>query len=31
MGTTVGEFMINIDNGLYTHETFIVMEPDVLL
>ena len=28
-GTSLNQFMYNIDNGYYTHETFIVMEPDV--
>ncbi|UQD57286.1 LamG-like jellyroll fold domain-containing protein [Flavobacterium sp. K5-23] len=30
-GTTLNQFMYNIDNGYYTHETFIVMEPDVTI
>ena len=28
-GTSLNQFLYNIDNGYYTHETFIVMEPDV--
>jgi hypothetical protein len=28
-GTSLNQFMYNTDNGYYTHETFIVMEPDV--
>ncbi|MFE3870469.1 LamG-like jellyroll fold domain-containing protein [Flavobacterium sp. ZS1P70] len=27
-GTSLNQFMYNTDNGYYTHETFIVMEPD---
>jgi hypothetical protein len=27
-GTTLNQFMYNTDNGYYTHEIFIIMEPD---
>ena len=27
-GTSINQFMYNTENGYYTHETFIVMEPD---
>tara|TARA_R110000868_G_scaffold52107_3_gene164863 strand:+ start:300 stop:5075 length:4776 start_codon:yes stop_codon:yes gene_type:complete len=30
-GATVSQFLYNTDNGYYTHETFIVMEPDVTI
>ncbi|MEZ7499337.1 T9SS type A sorting domain-containing protein [Flavobacterium sp. Arc3] len=30
-GSTVSQFLINTDNGYYTQETFIVMEPDVTI
>ncbi len=28
-GSSLNQFLYNTDNGYYTHETFIVMEPDV--
>lgn len=30
-GSGISQFLYNIDNGYYTHETFIVMEPDVTI
>ncbi|WP_367753907.1 LamG-like jellyroll fold domain-containing protein [Flavobacterium sp. WC2430] len=30
-GSTLSQFLYNTDNGYYTHETFIVMEPDVAI
>ncbi|HLF51995.1 LamG-like jellyroll fold domain-containing protein [Flavobacterium sp.] len=30
-GTSLNQFMYNTDNGYYTHETFIVMEPEAAI
>lgn len=30
-GSTLSQFLYNTENGYYTHETFIVMEPDVAI